>query len=70
MDRRRPKKTDQEQIQKGIKLIKECMAKHPEIEPTLWGGAIWNVLIECYILEMDIFNMAYLMSSSPENGIN
>ncbi len=48
MERRPPKKTDQKQIQKGFDLIMQVMEKHPEIEPTLWAGAIWSVLVHGY----------------------
>lgn len=48
MERRPPKKTDQEQVRKGFDLIMKVMEKHPEIEPTLWAGAIWSVLVHGY----------------------
>jgi hypothetical protein len=48
MERLLPKDTDQEQIEKAFNLIKDCMAHHPEIEPTLWAGAVWSVLVDGY----------------------
>ncbi len=48
MERRPPKKTDQQQIEKAFNLLKNCMASHPEIEPTLWAGAVWSVLVDGY----------------------
>ena len=45
MERRPPKKTDLKQTQKCFDLIVQVMQKHPEIEPTLWGAAIWIVLV-------------------------
>jgi hypothetical protein len=48
MERRSPKKTDKQQTEKAFQLIKECMANHPEIEPTLWAGAVWSILVHGY----------------------
>lgn len=48
MKRRPPKKTDQEVIQKCYEYLKNCMAQHPEVEPTLWAGAFWSVLVDGY----------------------
>ncbi len=48
MKTRKPKKSDQNQVQKGFQLIMDMMADHPEIEPTLWAGAIWSVLVNGY----------------------
>ena len=48
METRPRKPNDQEQIEIAFNLMKDCMASHPEIEPTLWAGAIWSVLVEGY----------------------
>ena len=48
MKRRRPKETDMEQVQKSFNLLMECMAEHPDIEPTLWASAFWSVLVNGY----------------------
>lgn len=48
MEKREPKKTDQEQTERGFNLIMEIMSAHPEIEPTLWAGAVWSVLVNGY----------------------
>lgn len=48
IERRKPKKTDQQQVEKGFLLIKQLMEKHPEIEPTLWAGSVWSVLVDGY----------------------
>ena len=49
MEKRDPKKTDQEQIEIAFRLLKECINNHSEIERTLWAGACWSLLIEGYI---------------------
>jgi len=48
MERRPPKQTDQEQIEKAFNLLKDCMTEHTEIEPTLWAGAFWSILVDGY----------------------
>lgn len=48
MERRPTKETDQEEIEKAFNLLKDCMASHPEIEPTLWAGAFWSILVHGY----------------------
>jgi len=48
MERRSPKATDQQQIEKCFQLLKKCIQQHPEIEPTLWAGAFWSILVEGY----------------------
>ena len=49
MERRMPKKSDQQKIEKGFHLIKSLMQDHPEIEPTLWAGAVWSILVDGYV---------------------
>ncbi len=49
MDRRPRKKTDQDEAEKAFKLLKESMANHSEIEPSLWASAIWSVLVDGYV---------------------
>ncbi len=48
MQKRPPKETDQEEIEKAFQLLKGTMAAHPEIEPTLWAGAVWSCLVHGY----------------------
>ncbi len=48
MEIRQPQKNDQEQIEKAFNLLRDCMAEHPEIEPTLWAGAFWSILVAGY----------------------
>lgn len=48
MERRKPKKTDQQQTEKAFNILKDCMADHPEIESTLWVGAFWSILADGY----------------------
>ena len=48
MERRHPKETDQNEIDKAFNLLKDCMLSHPEIEQTLWAGAFWSVLVDGY----------------------
>lgn len=45
---RTPLDSDQYNTQKGFELIIDLMQKHPEIEPTLWVGAIFSVLVNGY----------------------
>lgn len=45
----RPRKScDNENIEKGIKLLFELFQKNPDIEPTLWAPAVFFVLISGY----------------------
>jgi len=48
MERRPPKATDQEEIQKAFLILKECMQLNHQIEPTLWVGAFWSILVDGY----------------------
>lgn len=48
MERRLPKETDQDQAEKAYLLLKDCMASHPEIDPNLWAGAVWSILVDGY----------------------
>ncbi len=41
--------SDQENIEKAFQLVKNLIKSHSEIEPTLWAGAIWSVLIDGYM---------------------
>jgi len=45
MEIRPAKETDQEETEKAFNLLKDCIASHPEIDPTLWDGAIWRLLV-------------------------
>lgn len=49
MKRRKSKKTDQQQAQIAFEILKETMAEHTEIEPTLWASAFWSCLVDGYI---------------------
>lgn len=44
-----PLDDDQINTQKAYDLIVQLMSYHPEIEPTLWAGGIWSVLVSGYI---------------------
>ncbi len=45
----RPSKdSDQDNTEKAFQLIKNCLEEHPEIESTLWAGAVWSVLVYGY----------------------
>ena len=45
----RPEKdSDQDNIEKAFQLIKVCMQEHQDIEPSLWCGAVWSVLVDGY----------------------
>ena len=48
MEIRPSKESDQEVIERAFILLKDCMANHPEIEPTLWASAFWSVLVDGY----------------------
>jgi hypothetical protein len=45
---RPPKDKDQKNIETAFLLIKELMARHNDIEPTLWAGAVWSILVDGY----------------------
>ena len=45
---RPPHENDQEKIQRAYDLIMDLMNNHPEIEPTLWCGAVWSALVVGY----------------------
>jgi hypothetical protein len=49
MEKRNAKIDDQDQVEKGYNLIKDLMSKHPEIESTLWSGAVWSILVDGYV---------------------
>lgn len=36
-------------IQKAFDLVVQLINEHPEIEYTLWAGAIWTILVSGYI---------------------
>lgn len=48
MERRNPKKTDQEVVQRAFNMLKNLIEKHSEIEPTLWAAAFWSILVHGY----------------------
>ncbi len=48
MEKRPKKETDQEEVQKAFIILKECMELNPQIEPTLWAGAFWSILVDGY----------------------
>lgn len=45
---RPPLPDDQEKVEKAYQLIMDVMDKNKEIEPTLWCGAVWSVLVNGY----------------------
>lgn len=47
-ENRKPKKDDQELAQKAYELIVDLMRNNQQIEPNLWGAAIWSVLTKGY----------------------
>lgn len=46
---RPPKPNDQKNTEKAFRLILELYEKHPEIEPSLWAGALWSALANGYL---------------------
>lgn len=49
MKERRPsQENDQANVEKAYQLIKELMSQHPEIEGSLWAGAVWSVFVNGY----------------------
>lgn len=46
---RKPKKTDQQTVEKGFQIINKIMRDHPEIEPTLWASICWSTIVQGYI---------------------
>lgn len=48
MRKREPKETDQDQIEIAFRLLGIYMKNHTEIEPTLWLGAFWGILVHTY----------------------
>lgn len=47
--RRKPKSTDKAEIEKAFQILKKAMQSHPEIEATLWAGAMMSCLVDGYI---------------------
>jgi hypothetical protein len=46
MAERRPSKdSDQFNTQAAYEILEAAMAAHPEIEPTIWYGACWSLMI-------------------------
>lgn len=45
---RPPTKLDQDETEKAYQMVMQLMNDHPEIESTLWCGAIWSVLVNGY----------------------
>ncbi len=49
MKKRKPKKSDQEQVEKAFDLLYNIVQENPHIEPTLWASAMWSCLVNVYI---------------------
>lgn len=49
MRRRKPKKTDNETIEKALVLLLEFVKSHPEIEITLWYSAFISAFVDGHI---------------------
>lgn len=49
MKRRKPKETDQQEIEKAFNILKEYVHNHLEIEPTLLASVFWSILVDGYI---------------------
>jgi hypothetical protein len=47
--KRSPKDDDQEKTEKAFQLLRKTILDNPQIEPTLWAGACWSVLVSGYI---------------------
>lgn len=45
---RKALETDQDNIDKGYQYLMDTISDHPEIESTLWAGAVWSVLVSGY----------------------
>lgn len=43
------KEEDQENTERALSLIQDIYKKHPEIEESLWAGALWSALVCGYI---------------------
>lgn len=48
---RLPKPDDQENIYKAHDYLWECINAHPEIESTLWVGALFSTLVAGFVKE-------------------
>ena len=49
MRRRKPKESDQENVEKALKLLSGMIADHSEIEITLWYSAFMSAFVEGHI---------------------
>lgn len=47
--KRKPKKDDQNNVEKAYLILLEAIGSHPEIEPALWASGCWSVLINGYL---------------------
>ncbi len=55
---RHSKEDDQDEIQKAFDILVNAAKDHPEIEATLWIGALWSQLVNTYIesaMPFDLF---------------
>lgn len=48
LERRPPKKGDQDKITEAVNLIYDLMSLNQQVEPSLWAGAIISVLVNGY----------------------
>jgi len=46
---RNPKSSDQEELEKAFQILRKTMQSHPEIENTLWAGAIMSCFVDGHI---------------------
>jgi len=49
MRKRRPKKTDQENTEKAYLLLIELAEKNPQIETSLWMGALISAFVDMHM---------------------
>ena len=47
---KRPRlKSDQENAEKAYQLLLNFLNENSDIEPTIWAGAVWGVLVNGYV---------------------
>lgn len=46
MKRRTSKKNDQKETERAFQIIQKAIEEHPEIEPTLWAGALFSKIVQ------------------------
>lgn len=48
MEKRPVKDTDQQDVEKCMNYLNDCMNQHSEMEPSLWASACWSLLVRGY----------------------